>query len=108
MRPNLILSRLFATVLAMLATVGYVSAEPYSKIRFVPIPSDILPSSEVRKLYQDSDGYIWIPTYNGLARYDGYGVVTYGMHDVSGVAFNSFVNVVAEDRDKVIWIGTER
>lgn len=108
MRPNLILSRLFATVLAMLATVGYVSAEPYSKIRFVPIPSDILPSSEVRKLYQDSDGYIWIPTYNGLARYDGYGVVTYGMHDVSGVAFNLFVNVVAEDRDKVIWIGTER
>ena len=92
----------------MLAMVGYVSAEPYSKIRFEPIPSDILPSSEVRKLYQDSDGYIWIPTYNGLARYDGYGVVTYGMHDVSGVAFNSFVNVVAEDRDKVIWIGTER
>ncbi len=57
----------------MLAMVGYVSAEPYSKIRFEPIPSDILPSSEVRKLYQDSDGYIWIPTYNGLARYDGYG-----------------------------------
>lgn len=108
MRPNLILSRLFAAVSAMLAMVGYVSAEPYSKIRFEPIPSDILPSSEVRKLYQDSDGYIWIPTYNGLARYDGYGVVTYGMHDVSGVAFNSFVNVVAEDRDKVIWIGTER
>ena len=99
MRPNLILSRLFAAVSAMLAMVGYVSAEPYS---------NILPSSEVRKLYQDSDGYIWIPTYNGLARYDGYGVVTYGMHDVSGVAFNSFVNVVAEDRDKVIWIGTER
>ena len=65
MRPNLILSRLFAAVSAMLAMVGYVSAEPYSKIRFEPIPSDILPSSEVRKLYHDSDGYIWIPTYNG-------------------------------------------
>ena len=70
MRPNLILSRLFATVLAMLATVGYVSAEPYSEIRLVPIPSDILPSREVRKLYQAYVGYIWIPTYNGLARYD--------------------------------------
>lgn len=62
MRPNLILSRLFAAVSAMLAMVGYVSAEPYSKIRFEPIPSDILPSSEVRKLlsgfrrvYLDSD-----------------------------------------------------
>lgn len=108
MRLNPIHLRLFTTILAVLVMFGVVAAEPYSKIRFMPIPSDLLPSSEVRKLYQDSDGYIWIPTYNGLARYDGYGVVTYGMHDVSSVTFNSFVNVVAEDRDKVIWIGTER
>ena len=76
-------------------------------MRFTPLPSDILPSNEVRKLYQDSDGYIWIPTYNGLARYDGYGAITYGMRDVSNGLFNTFVNVVAEDHDKNLWIGTE-
>ena len=35
------------------------------------------PTNEVRKLFQDSQGYIWISTYNGLLRYDGYSIVVY-------------------------------
>ena len=42
-----------------------------SNLKFIPIPSSILPTNDVRILYQDSDGYIWLPTYNGLVRYDG-------------------------------------
>ena len=42
-----------------------------SNLKFIPISSNILPTNEVRILYQDSDGYIWLPTYNGLVRYDG-------------------------------------
>lgn len=84
-----------------------VAAESYPQVTFVPLPADILPSNEIRKLYQDSDGYIWIPTYNGLARYDGYGVVSYGMRDVANGLFNTFVNVVAEDGFRNLWIGTE-
>ena len=51
-------------------------AEAVSDLKFIPIQSKLLPSNEVRKLYQDSDGYIWIPTYNGLVRYDGYSITT--------------------------------
>lgn len=91
----------------VLSEIQVVAAESFPQVRFTPLPSDILPSNEVRKLYQDSDGYIWIPTYNGLARYDGYGAITYGMRDVSNGLFNTFVNVVAEDHDKNLWIGTE-
>ena len=87
--------------------VSAFAADRYPQVNFVALPADMLPSNEIRKLYQDSDGYIWIPTYNGLARYDGYGVVTYGMRDVANGLFNTFVNVVAEDRAKNLWIGTE-
>lgn len=100
--------RLISICVAMFfATFPSVAAEPFPRVNFLSLPADILPSNEVRKLYQDSDGYIWIPTYNGLARYDGYGVVTYGMRDVANGLFNTFVNVVDEDRDRNLWIGTE-
>ncbi len=106
-----VLSRpVFIAVLlaSLLGGVGAVASETFPRVRFAQLSSDILPSNEVRKLYQDSDGYIWIPTYNGLARYDGYGMVVYGgMQDVAGCPFNPVVNVVAEDRDKKLWIGTE-
>lgn len=52
-----------------------------ANLRFTPFPNRQLPSNEVRKLYQDSEGYIWIPTYNGLARYDGHNVVNYGFNN---------------------------
>jgi len=33
--------------------------------------------SDVRSIVQDSIGYIWLATANGLARYNGYSVVLY-------------------------------
>ena len=38
---------------------------------FHPLNSQ-MPSDEVASLYQDNDGFIWIVTYSGLVRYDGY------------------------------------
>ena len=36
-----------------------------------------LPNQQVESLVQDQEGYIWIGTRNGLAKYDGYNVETY-------------------------------
>src|SRR3546814_7133510 len=36
--------------------------------------ADGLPSSDVRGLAFDPDGYLWIATIDGLARYDGVGM----------------------------------
>lgn len=92
MHRRFLISRFFIVCIGfVLSEIQIVAAESFPQVRFTPLPSDILPSNEVRKLYQDSDGYIWIPTYNGLARYDGYGAITYGMRDVSNGLFNTFV-----------------
>ena len=79
-----------------------------SNLKFIPIPSSILPTNDVRILYQDSDGYIWLPTYNGLVRYDGYSVVNYGLNDGTNLSFNCYLNVVVEDHDKNLWIAAEK
>lgn len=66
-----------------------------------------LPTSEVRNLFQDSEGYVWISTYNGLLRYDGYSAVIYKPDGKNtGKSVDGFVNIVAEDHNRRLWIGT--
>ena len=39
--------------------------------------SNGLPNQQVEAIVQDAEGYIWIGTRNGLAKFDGYNVQTY-------------------------------
>jgi signal transduction histidine kinase/ligand-binding sensor domain-containing protein len=67
-----------------------------------------LPSSDVREIVQDRDGYIWIGTADGLARYDGVGFKVY-RHDANDLASLSGNDIWAlyVDRDNRIWCGGE-
>ncbi|TVR31926.1 MAG: hypothetical protein EA390_05825 [Balneolaceae bacterium] len=41
-----------------------------------------LPSAEVHKVYQDSQGYMWFAVYSsGMVRYNGVGLEVYGLED---------------------------
>ncbi len=70
--------------------------------------ADGLPSSTVWKLAQDREGYIWIGTADGLARYDGVDFSVY-RHDAADPASLSGDDVTAlfVDRDNRIWCGGE-
>lgn len=101
---------IFIYIFCLLTTNTYAAntGKYASNLKFIPIPSSILPTNDVRILYQDSDGYIWLPTYNGLVRYDGYSVVNYGLNDGTNLSFNCYLNVVVEDHDKNLWIAAEK
>ncbi len=75
---------------------------------FRPISSVTnLPTNEIRKLYQDSEGFLWISTYSGLVRYDGYDIVSYKIDPATHrQALHSVVNMVEEDANHCLWIGT--
>jgi len=63
-----------------------------------------LPSNEARPILQARNGYIWIGTALGFARFDGYRFETFAdkvpPHMRSGEAMS-----LAEDRQGAIWIG---
>jgi ligand-binding sensor domain-containing protein/signal transduction histidine kinase len=69
---------------------------------------DGLSQSVVNCLYQDSRGYIWIGTQNGLNRFNGYefAVFTYDPGDSNSIA-NNWIFAIAEDHNADLWIGTK-
>ncbi len=66
------------------------------------------PHRSVFALHQDSEGFLWIGTQDGLAQFDGYEMRTF-RHDPndSKSLSNSSVRVILEDRQGQLWIGTE-
>lgn len=70
--------------------------------------SNGLPNLQVEAIAQDNDGYIWIGTRNGLARYDGYNVQVF--NHVKGQPHSlvhNFVHGLFVDSKGRLWIGTE-
>jgi len=61
----------------------------------------------VRRLFEDSYGYIWIGTKDGLSRYDGYDIKTFKRDDENKNGLrSSYIGDIKEDRNGNIWIGT--
>lgn len=68
-----------------------------------------LPHNTVLALVQDSRGYLWIGTYNGLSVYDGHSFRTYRQQgNAPGDAGILAVNTIYEDRHRNMWIGSWR
>ena len=68
---------------------------------------DGLSQSTVETIYQDSKGYIWIGTNDGLDRYNGYDFKYYkhDKDDDNSIANNYIVDII-EDKDGYIWVST--
>ncbi len=68
-----------------------------------------LPSSQVNNIYQDSRGFIWISTENGLARFDGMEMhCLQSDRDSGGSLASNLVLTTLEDRSGVFWTGTSK
>jgi Predicted periplasmic ligand-binding sensor domain len=67
--------------------------------------SNGLPSNTILDIAQDSDGYLWLASYDGLVRFDGSAFSTYS--DVDGRGFTAgSARELALGSDGRLWIGT--
>ncbi len=65
-----------------------------------------LPSDAVPTIFQDRTGYLWIGTFYGIARYDGYSMVSYTNREGDSASItNSIVNAICDDSEGNIWFG---
>jgi ligand-binding sensor domain-containing protein len=62
-----------------------------------------LAHSHISAIHQDARGYLWLATWEGLSRFDGYRFSNYDRRDGLG---DPIVNAIAEDRTGRLWVGT--
>ncbi len=79
-------------------------------IRFDRITSEstirvkALSQNSIYSMIQDHKGFIWIGTWDGLNKYDGYSFIIYNRE--KGLSHNT-INALLEDSRRNIWIGTD-
>jgi signal transduction histidine kinase/ligand-binding sensor domain-containing protein len=67
---------------------------------------DGLPQSYVQAILQTRDGYLWIGTQEGLARYDGQRFTVFDERNTPGLRNNSVVGLL-EAADGTLWVASE-
>ena len=87
---------LLALVVAGAAGAAQVAARRYTV-------EEGLAHNFVERIYQDSNGYIWFGTLEGLTRFDGERLRSYGTAD--GLPQSSIIAIVEDTRHR-LWIGT--
>ena len=64
-----------------------------------------LPELAVQSIFEASDGYLWIGTQEGLARFDGAKFEVFD-HVNTPALKSDFITAIVEDGDHALWIGT--
>ena len=70
--------------------------------------SEGLAHNGVTSILKDSKGFLWVGTYGGINKYDGYKVTIYKNNLEREVLTSNRVRTIAEDAKKNLWIGTDK
>ncbi len=65
-----------------------------------------LPSNTISDLHQTRDGYLWLATDNGLARFDGIRFTSFSKSDTAGIAGSRFLTLW-ESSAGDLWAGSD-
>ena len=70
-------------------------------------PENGLSQGNITCILQDSKGFMWIGTYSGLNRFDGYKIKIFNyIRDDSLSLSHEHISVIEEDSEGNLWIGT--
>lgn len=104
----------FAICLAIVVfTIGLFSKNVFAKeidkyLKFKNITIDNgLSQGSVYAIYQDSDGYMWFGTNDGLNRYDGYSFdIIKSTENEENTLWPGIIGSIVDDDDGNLWIGS--
>ena len=99
--------RYITTIWLLLLSFSLVRAQG-PKLKFTHISTEQgLSNSTIESIFQDSKGFMWFGTRDGLNRYDGYEMVVYRNNPFDSSSLSdSYIRYVYEDREQTVWVAT--
>ena len=89
----------------LLGVVQHVDAQLFQATRSHLSAEDGLVSNAVSGIYQDDLGYLWIATWNGLSRYDGYHFYNYRTGNASRIDnLHNRIQDLVIDQSQNVWM----
>jgi signal transduction histidine kinase/ligand-binding sensor domain-containing protein/CheY-like chemotaxis protein/AraC-like DNA-binding protein len=106
---NRIIVILFFAICRMTNAQNEFSIIEHSPVKFQHITSvDGLMHNSIVAILQDSKGFMWFGTNNGLYKYNGYDFQYYSHSpDDAHTLLNRGIKVLYEDKKGTVWVGTE-
>lgn len=100
---------LFLFIFSCLVSLSASSKEVVPQFNFdIYTQENGLPNNLIQCIYQDSKGWMWIGTSQGLSRFDGYGFRNFlPEHGDSSTLRGTLVRVISEDKNGNLLVGTE-
>ncbi len=98
----------FISTILILAGFPFPIDGQINQVNFTQLLSENgLSQNSVHKIIQDSQGFMWFATEDGLDKYDGYNFTSYKNNpDDSSTISDNFIWTVYEDKKGIIWVGT--
>ena len=108
-RPGTTTGVLLVAVALLGRAPGAAAAEPPRPLSQAALdnwgPGQGLPQNTVQAIAQTPDGYLWVGTQEGLARFDGAQFTVFDRRSTPALTANAVLSLVV-DPDGALWIGT--
>ena len=103
---NIRVEKYLVILLAALSIIRLSAQSPSVRFKHLDIEQG-LSQNMIRDILQDSKGFMWIGTWDGLNRYDGYNFKVYKHIDGDSESLiNNKIGCLLEDHKGRLWIGT--
>lgn len=100
------IAKLFLPFLLFLCVVISAAAQPYF-FRNYQVESG-LSNNTVYCSTQDSSGFLWFGTKDGVNRFDGYHFKVFDMHDQGQPLETNLIGCILNDKNNRLWVGCQK
>ena len=109
MNNNIRVKRLLKIFLLLIILQLSQSVAQNRQLLFERILSEDSPSqSLISSIYQDTEGFLWFGTQDGLYKYDGYNFTAFRNRAFDSTSISdNYIQAIVEDKQGNIWAGTQ-